>query len=98
FSCFRKSMAEVHFFFTESQFLNFEKGELFGFIEFLSSTGGLLGLFMGFSFLSVVEALYFVSLRLWCTLVRGKRVASNQSLLLSDSNNARPINRYPYRH
>lgn len=32
---FRKNMAVVHFFFEETQFTGFTKGELFGFTEFL---------------------------------------------------------------
>lgn len=36
--------------------------------QFTASTGGLLGLFMGFSFLSFMEILYFSTMRLWCRL------------------------------
>lgn len=36
---------------------------LFPIITIPASTGGLLGLFMGFSVLSLVEILYFVSMR-----------------------------------
>lgn len=32
---FRKNMAVIHFFFEETQFTGFTKGELFGFTEFL---------------------------------------------------------------
>ena len=32
----------------------------------LANTGGLLGLFMGFSFLSAVEIGYYLLLRVWC--------------------------------
>ncbi|XP_050521251.1 pickpocket protein 28-like [Daktulosphaira vitifoliae] len=72
---FKKNMAVVHYFFEETQFTGYTKGELFGFTEFLSNTGGLLGLFMGFSFLSAIEIIYFVTLRLWCSLKRKKRIA-----------------------
>lgn len=34
--------------------------------KFTASTGGLLGLFMGFSFLSVMEIVYFLTIRLVC--------------------------------
>lgn len=34
--------------------------------KFTASTGGLLGLFMGFSVVSIIEILYFVSLRPYC--------------------------------
>lgn len=73
---FTENMAVVHIFFVDSQFTKSMKNELFGFTEFLSSTGGLLGLFMGFSFLSVMEILYFITLRLWCRLTEHKNVPS----------------------
>ncbi|XP_018316313.1 pickpocket protein 28-like [Mycetomoellerius zeteki] len=63
---FTENVAVVHLFFVDSQFTKYMKNELFGFIEFLSSTGGLLGLFMGFSFLSFMEILYFSTIRVWC--------------------------------
>lgn len=65
---FTENIAVVHLFFVDSQFTKYVKNELFGFIEFLSSTGGLLSLFMGFSFLSFMEILYFATMRLWCRL------------------------------
>lgn len=37
-----------------------------------ASTGGLLGLCMGFSFLSLVEIVYFVTLKLWCRMYKNK--------------------------
>lgn len=40
---------------------------------FSASTGGLLGLFMGFSVLSLVEIIYFVSLRPYCKNNRDKQ-------------------------
>nr|XP_012222920.1 PREDICTED: pickpocket protein 28-like [Linepithema humile] len=61
---FTENMAVVHLFFVDSQFTKYVKNELFGFIEFLSSTGGLLGLFLGFSFLSFMEIIYFLTLRM----------------------------------
>jgi amiloride-sensitive sodium channel len=41
-------------------------------LDLVASTGGLLGLFIGFSFLSAVEILYFATVRLWCGIV-GRR-------------------------
>lgn len=72
---FTENMAVVHIFFVDSQFTKSMKNELFGFTEFLSSTGGLLGLFMGFSFLSFMEILYFMTLRLWCRLTEPKNAS-----------------------
>nr|CAI5824716.1 unnamed protein product [Callosobruchus analis] len=45
-----------------------ESNELYGPIDFLANFGGLLGLFTGFSLLSLMEIIYFLSLRIWCNM------------------------------
>lgn len=50
-------------FFKEAQFITSRRSELYGQTDFLANCGGLLGLFMGFSILSVAEILYFLTLR-----------------------------------
>ncbi|GJQ80853.1 hypothetical protein Trydic_g14114 [Trypoxylus dichotomus] len=60
---FVSNMAIFHFFYTDSTFTQKIKGEIYGFSEFLSNTGGLLGLFLGFSFLSAVEIGYYIFIR-----------------------------------
>lgn len=35
--------------------------------------GGLFGLFMGFSFISVIEMFYFISIRPYCSYIRLKK-------------------------
>ncbi|XP_046741816.1 pickpocket protein 28-like [Diprion similis] len=70
-----ENIAVVHLYFVDSQFTAHVKNELFGFTELLSNTGGLLGLFMGFSFLSLVEIIYFITLRLWCRIYRRKSLS-----------------------
>ncbi|EAT48395.1 AAEL000582-PA [Aedes aegypti] len=59
----RENIALVYIFFSETYFRSFSKGELIGFTEFLSNVGGLLGLFMGFSLISLAEVIYFITLR-----------------------------------
>jgi amiloride-sensitive sodium channel len=44
------------------------------FVFVSANTGGLLGLFMGFSFLSAIEVIYFISLRLWCAMSKKKKI------------------------
>lgn len=68
----RDNLAIIHIFFSDTAYGGFTKNELFGFTEFLSNTGGLLGLFMGFSVISLVEILYFMSLRPYCAQKRTK--------------------------
>lgn len=41
-----------------------QRSEVYGYTDFLANCGGLLGLFLGFSILSIVEIIYFLTLRL----------------------------------
>ncbi|XP_055644078.1 pickpocket protein 28 [Toxorhynchites rutilus septentrionalis] len=59
----RANIALVYIFFSDTYFRSFTKGELVGFTDFLSNIGGLLGLFMGFSLISLAEVFYFITLR-----------------------------------
>lgn len=61
-------MTRIGIFFKEMQFITSERNELYGQTDFLANCGGLLGLFTGFSFLSIVEILYFLTLRLMCNV------------------------------
>ncbi|KAG6446862.1 pickpocket protein 28 [Manduca sexta] len=69
---FTENMLVIHFYFEDNTFVRFTKGEIFGLTEFLSNTGGLLGLCMGFSVMSAVELLYYLTLRALC-LARQRR-------------------------
>ncbi|XP_017063341.1 pickpocket protein 28 [Drosophila eugracilis] len=57
-------MSRVSIFFKEAQFLTSRRSELYGTTDFLANCGGLLGLFMGVSMLSIVELVYFCTVRL----------------------------------
>ncbi|XP_075157996.1 pickpocket 28 [Haematobia irritans] len=56
----------MHFYFVSNTFRGTTKSEMFGFTEFLSNTGGLLGLFMGFSIFSLIEIIYYITVRPYC--------------------------------
>ncbi|XP_075972075.1 pickpocket protein 28-like [Anticarsia gemmatalis] len=60
--------SKLEMFFKRSQFVSINRSELFGLTDFLANIGGLLGVFLGFSFLSLVEIVYFATLRLFCSL------------------------------
>lgn len=47
--------------------------EIFTWIDFLANFGGLLGLFLGVSTLSIVELVYYSTLRLFWTIIKSKR-------------------------
>lgn len=68
FSFDRVRFARLSIFFKEAQFITSKRSELYGPTEFLANCGGLLGLFMGVSLLSIVEIVYFCTLRLICNL------------------------------
>jgi hypothetical protein len=52
-------------YFKKSQFVVNKRSERFGFIDFISNCGGLMGLFMGISLLSIAEIFYFFVVFLW---------------------------------
>lgn len=72
-----RNIAIVHIFFRESFFRGQNKGELVDLTDFLSKLGGLLGLFMGFSFFSVIELIYFMSLRPFFNRIRSCKKRGN---------------------
>ena len=66
------NLARAHFFFERDTFVKHERNELYGWLDFVSNIGGLLGLTMGVSLLSLVEALYFLGFK-WLCQGRKKR-------------------------
>lgn len=71
--CFRDRMSLVAIYFDDDQYLAMERKELFGFFDLVSNFGGVLGLFTGFSLMSLVEILYYFSLRIYCNTHLYKR-------------------------
>ncbi|XP_037044105.1 pickpocket protein 28-like [Bradysia coprophila] len=61
-------MAGLIIFFKEHQFISLKRSERFGLTDFFANCGGLLGLFMGISVISIAEVIYFFTLRLGCSL------------------------------
>lgn len=56
----------IRVYFQRNTFIPFQRSELYGLTEFLASCGGILGLFMGVSVLSLAELFYFFPIRyLW---------------------------------
>ncbi|KAL9702249.1 hypothetical protein quinque_005767 [Culex quinquefasciatus] len=49
----------MKFFYKETEFLSMRRGELFGLTDFIANCGGILGLCLGISFVSLVELLYY---------------------------------------
>ncbi|XP_069695430.1 pickpocket protein 28-like isoform X2 [Periplaneta americana] len=68
----KSSVGIVSIYFKDKQFITSQRSELYGTTDFLANCGGLLGLFLGFSILSLVELVYFFTLRLCCNIRRAK--------------------------
>lgn len=49
--------------FRDDDFLYTQRSEIHGWADFIANFGGLLGLFLGVSILSIVEIIYFISFR-----------------------------------
>lgn len=82
-------VARLSISFKERQFITSRRSELHVYSEtdFLANCGGLLGLFMGVSLLSIVEFIYYCTLRLCCTL-RMHRLRENR---IADVDDVEPI-------
>ena len=55
----------VLIYFADDEFLAYKRFETYGRVGLLSNIGGLLGLCLGISILSIVEIIYFFSLRIF---------------------------------
>nr|XP_023021889.1 pickpocket protein 28-like [Leptinotarsa decemlineata] len=56
-------LSRLSVYFMKDQFLESQRTELYGPFDFLANFGGLLGLFTGFSVLSAVEIVYYLTVR-----------------------------------
>lgn len=58
--------------FENDQYFGMKRSESYGKIDFLAGVGGIVGLFMGISFLSIIEVLYYPTLRAFCNVRHGR--------------------------
>ena len=56
----------VHIFFKDSSIVKFKRSELYKFTDIISNIGGTLGLCTGFSLISAIELVYFITCRYFC--------------------------------
>ncbi|CAH2042277.1 unnamed protein product, partial [Iphiclides podalirius] len=54
----------------KEKFTSMRRSELYSTVEFLAHCGGIMGLFIGFSILSLMEIVFYFTLRLWCVIVK----------------------------
>lgn len=63
-----RHVSKLTVYFKSEYFISLQRSELYGPFDLLANFGGLLGLFNGFSLLSLVEIVYYLTLRLWCSI------------------------------
>ena len=59
----------MHIYFNKLHFIKHQRGELYSFTDFLANIGGLMGLCLGISIMSVLEFIYFFTTRLYYNIV-----------------------------
>jgi hypothetical protein len=62
---FRTRVNKFEVYFKSNKFVVNKRSERFGFIDFISNCGGLMGLFMGISLLSIAESFHYFIYFLW---------------------------------
>lgn len=65
---FRSRQTRLSIFFQDNKVETTTRMEMYTFADFLAICGGLLGLFLGVSALSIVELLYYITLRLFWSI------------------------------
>ena len=64
YDAYEKDIAMVTFFFETPTIFEYTREERMTLIQYISQIGGLLGLCLGFSFISGVEIIYWMTIRL----------------------------------
>uniref|UniRef100_A0A1I8NR71 Uncharacterized protein n=1 Tax=Stomoxys calcitrans TaxID=35570 RepID=A0A1I8NR71_STOCA len=66
------SMSAVGIYFKENQFITWRRSQLYGVTDLMANFGGICGLYMGVSLLSLIEVFYHFTLRLWTNINRNR--------------------------
>ena len=77
YDAFEKDISIVDFYFSKSTIVQFKRSERMTWVDYISQIGGLLGLAMGFSIISAIEIVYWVTIRL-CRNINSRKVSAKQ--------------------
>lgn len=77
-------MSRLIIYYKDSKFIGLQRSEFFGQTDFLANCGGLLGLFMGVSILSLFEIFYYFTIRLFCNFRIKKKVANDVVIIINN--------------
>ena len=83
YNAYEKDIAMVNFYFDKSSILQYIRQERMTKVDYISQIGGLLGLFMGISFISGIELIYWATFRLARNMDTGKSKKIQASSLAS---------------
>ena len=83
YNAYEKDIAMVNFYFDKSSILQYIRQERMTKVDYISQIGGLLGLFMGISFISCIELIYWATVRLARNMDTGKSKKIQTSSLAS---------------
>ena len=83
YNAYEKDIAMVNFYFDKSSILQYIRQERMTKVDYISQIGGLLGLFMGISFISGIELIYWATVRLTRNMDTGKSKKIQASSLAS---------------
>lgn len=82
----RRRHSRIFISFKDEQFFASRRSEIYGATDFIAECGGILGLFMGISILSVVEILYFSTLRIGCSIYKRRKMKKRRKQQLKELN------------
>ncbi|XP_030746708.1 pickpocket protein 28-like [Sitophilus oryzae] len=85
----RNNFAVMNIYFSSTRYPKITKKLIYLFNDLLANTGGLLGLFVGFSLLSAVELFFYMFWLIWKSYLMNNKINNR-----FDKNNDSPI--YPY--
>ena len=66
------NLAVLHLYFKDLHFITKERDELYTIVDFVANIGGLLGLCMGLSTISLMEIVYFFTARFYYNLTTAR--------------------------
>ena len=69
YNAFEKDIAVVNFYFDTSNVEQLQRSLRMGWIDYISQMGGLLGLGLGFSFISMMEIIYWIVFKLYRNVI-----------------------------
>ena len=78
YEAFDKDIAIANFYFDQSNVIQYRRGLRMTMVDFISQMGGILGLSIGLSFISFVEIIYFIVIRLARNVNKSDKVQSNR--------------------